>query len=123
MPMKKLGSLSNIWHKRVLIGFGVYVLLFFISGKLVPFVPSVLTDSKIGLGNLFWFSIVWLVLTVGFFALLLRKKFRVEWKVLYMYVGMMAMIGPVGELFINAVYRNFFGGGVSLWTYVVYPIH
>jgi hypothetical protein len=36
---------------------------------------------------------------------------------------MMAMIGPIGELFINAIYRNSFGEGVPLWTYVIYPIH
>ncbi len=114
---------GNFLRKRIFIGLAVYLVLAFVADTIATFVPVVQIGTAIKFEELFWFSFGWLIITAGFFAILLRKKIQIEWRMLYMYVAMMTMIGPIGELFINAVYRNLFGEGVSLWTYVIYPIH
>lgn len=113
----------NPWIVRLISGFVVYGILIVSSKFLVlfPAGPVSLYRADPYLMELILFSFTWLFLLIAAFLLILRKSFRIEWKNLYLYVGMMAFIGPIGEVFINSFCRFFFGS--PLWTYLIFPVH
>lgn len=49
------------------------------------------------------------------------KKCRIDWRMLLLYVSFLAMIGPVGEVFVGTLYQAV--AGVPLWHYQFAPIH
>lgn len=113
---------KNLWRNRLFLGLGVYILLVLVSRQLGGFLGGYYSPTaspsylSIGIFSLGWFAVAMICS-----RLLLGKSFTPEPKLLYMYISMMALIGPVGEVFVNSVSRLLFGG--SLWTYFLYPIH
>lgn len=71
--------------------------------------------------HLFIFSIAWIVADYFFNCLLLKKFIVPDWRKAFVYMGGVALIGPIGEVAINTFYELVFG--VKLWVYHVLPIH
>ena len=66
------------------------------------------------------FPFLWVALFVGlwFFA---SSRPQIDVRQLLLYVAFMAMIGPVGEVFVGTLYEALVG--VPLWQYKILPIH
>lgn len=67
------------------------------------------------------FPLIWLtILTIAF--LLTGGKFKkINFKLLFLYVAFMAMLGPIGEIFVGTFYEAFVGQ--PLWQYQILPTH
>lgn len=66
------------------------------------------------------FPILWLaVLILAYF--LLPRKHELNFRLLALYISFMAMLGPVGEVFVGTFYEAAFGS--PLWQYEIFPIH
>ncbi len=73
------------------------------------------------LHELVYFSICW-VLGVYLINSALAGEFKkINFKLMFLYVTTVSMIGTFGEVFWDGVYQKVFG--VKLWEYYVYPIH
>lgn len=78
------------------------------------------TGSNTSVTALVVFSVAWVGVIYGFFSLWSRGFCRISWRELYVYVGMMSLIGPVGEVFVNSLCR--LATGSPLWEYRVLPV-
>lgn len=70
--------------------------------------------------QLILFPILWLILPIAGYLILYRHK-KIDLKLLLLYVSFMAMIGPIGEVFVGTLYEAFVGQ--ALWQYKIFPIH
>lgn len=66
------------------------------------------------------FPIAWL-LTILAMGMLFPKRNRTSGKILLIYISFMAMIGPIGEVFVGTIYPTLFEH--PLWHYQIMPIH
>lgn len=66
------------------------------------------------------FPIIWLSLLLILFLISGKLK-SIDIKLLVLYVAFMAMLGPLGEVFVDSLYTLAFGQ--PLWQYRVLPTH
>lgn len=77
-------------------------------------------DTNTSTTALVIFSVSWVGVIHAFFSLWSRRFCQIVLRELYVYVGMMALIGPVGEVFVNSLYR--LATGSPLWEYRMLPV-
>jgi hypothetical protein len=67
------------------------------------------------------FALLWIVIVYIVNVLIARKFKSVQVKPALLYIFFLAMLGPIGEVFIGSIYNYLFGG--HLWDYTLFPIH
>ena len=67
------------------------------------------------------FPFLWLLALLIIYLIFGGKLKKVDTKLLLLYVSFMAMLGPVGEIFVGTLYHSAFGQ--PLWQYAILPTH
>lgn len=67
------------------------------------------------------FPFIWIVILLGVYLLKGYKLKDIDFKLLTLYIIFMAMLGPIGEIFVGTLYQAAFGQ--PLWQYTIFPTH
>jgi len=70
---------------------------------------------------LIWFSLVWIIILYFFNALIGHRLPSIEPKKLFVYVAGVALLGVLGEITIDSIYKLAFGS--PFWLYRILPAH